>query len=49
MTTRPKRTAAFALCGSFCSFSAVLPQIQVLTARGWEILSLIHISEPTRP
>ena len=34
MTTRPKRTAAFALCGSFCSFSAVLPQIQVLTARG---------------
>ena len=35
MTTRPKRTAAFALCGSFCSFSAVLPQIQVLTARGW--------------
>ena len=24
MTTRPKRTAAFALCGSFCSFSAVM-------------------------
>ncbi len=34
MTTRPKRTAAFALCGSFCSFSAVLPQMQVLTAAG---------------
>lgn len=44
MTTRPKRTAAFALCGSFCSFSAVLPQIQVLTARGWEILPILSAS-----
>ena len=44
MTTRPKRTAAFALCGSFCSFSAVLPQIQVLTARGWETLPILSAS-----
>ena len=44
MTTLPKRTAAFALCGSFCSFSAVLPQIQVLTARGWEILPILSAS-----
>ena len=44
MTTRPKRTAAFALCGSFCSFSAVLPQIQVLAARGWEILPILSAS-----
>ena len=44
MTTRPKRTAAFALCGSFCSFSAVLPQIQVLTARGSEILPILSAS-----
>ena len=44
MMTRPKRTAAFALCGSFCSFSAVLPQIQVLTARGWEILPILSAS-----
>ena len=44
MTTRPKRTAAFALCGSFCSFSAVLPQIQALTARGWEILPILSAS-----
>ena len=44
MTTRPKRTVAFALCGSFCSFSAVLPQIQVLTARGWEILPILSAS-----
>lgn len=44
MTTRQKRTAAFALCGSFCSFSAVLPQIQVLTAREWEILPILSAS-----
>ena len=44
MTTRPKRTAAFALCGSFCSFSTVLPQIQVLTARGWDILPILSAS-----
>ena len=44
MTTQPKRTVAFALCGSFCSFSAVLPQIQVLTARGWEILPILSAS-----
>ena len=28
----------------FCSFSAVLPQIQVLTARGWEILPILSAS-----
>ena len=33
MTTQSKRTVAFALCGSFCSFAAVLPQLRVLTAR----------------
>ena len=27
-----------------CSFSAVLPQIQVLTARGWEILPILSAS-----
>ena len=26
MTTQSKRTVAFALCGSFCSFAAVLPR-----------------------
>ena len=38
MTTRSKRTVAFALCGSFCSFAAVLPQLRALTARGWDVL-----------
>ena len=34
MMNRPDgpRTVAFALCGSFCSFSAVLPQVRRLRA-----------------
>ena len=28
MTTQSKRTVAFALCGSFCSFAAVLPPLR---------------------
>ena len=43
MTTQSKRTVAFALCGSFCSFAAVLPQLRVLTARGWDVLiTILH-------
>lgn len=38
------RTVAFALCGSFCSFSAVLPQIEELRRRGWEILPILSAS-----
>lgn len=38
------RTVAFALCGSFCSFSAVLPQIRVLQDRGWEVLPILSAS-----
>ena len=44
MTTQSKRTVAFALCGSFCSFAAVLPQLRVLTARGWDILPVLSAS-----
>ena len=36
--------AAFALCGSFCSFDAVLPQITVLVRRGWTILPVLSYS-----
>ena len=32
------RTVVFALCGSFCTFGAVLPQIQALVGRGWQVL-----------
>lgn len=38
------RTVAFALCGSFCSFAAVVPQIQRLTARGWQVLPVLSVS-----
>ena len=44
MNTPPKRTVAFALCGSFCSFAAVLPQVHALTARGWQVLPILSAS-----
>ena len=44
MTTQSKRTVAFALCGSFCSFAAVLPQLRVLTARGRDVLPILSAS-----
>ena len=44
MTTQSKRTVAFALCGSFCSFAAVLPQLRILTARGWDVLPVLSAS-----
>ena len=43
-----QRTVAFALCGSFCSFSAVLPQVRVLQARGWDILPILSASAATQ-
>ena len=44
MTTQSQHTVAFALCGSFCSFAAVLPQLRVLTARGWDVLPILSAS-----
>ena len=38
------RTVAFALCGSFCSFSAVLPQVRRLRALGWRVLPILSCS-----
>lgn len=38
------RTVVFALCGSFCTFDAVMPQIERLTARGWDVLPLLSFS-----
>lgn len=43
-----KRTVAFALCGSFCSFSAVLPQIEALRRRGWDVLPILSASAATQ-
>lgn len=42
------RTVAFALCGSFCSFGAVLPQIETLRRRGWEVLPILSASAATQ-
>lgn len=42
------RTVAFALCGSFCSIDAVLPQIQNLTARGWQVIPVLSVSAATQ-
>lgn len=47
-TIDASRTVAFALCGSFCSFSAVLPQIEVLRRRGWEVLPILSASAATQ-
>lgn len=38
------RTVAFAICGSFCTIEAVLPQIARLRARGWEVLPILSAS-----
>lgn len=42
------RTVAFALCGSFCSFSAVLPQVEELCRRGWDVLPILSVSAATQ-
>ena len=42
------RTVAFALCGSFCSFSAVLPQVEALCSRGWKVLPILSASAATQ-
>lgn len=36
-----KATAGFAICGSFCTFSQVLPQIKVLVENGFEVLPIM--------
>ncbi len=37
----PPRTVVFALCGSFCTFETVLPQIIRLRACRWEVLPML--------
>ena len=48
MTQPTARTVVFALCGSFCSIDAVLPQIQRLTARGWQVMPVLSVSAATQ-
>ena len=37
-------TVVFALCGSFCTFDAVLPQVQALRERGWQVQPVLSWS-----
>lgn len=41
MTEQKGRTVAFALCGSFCTFAEVLPQVRALVRDGWEVLPIL--------
>ena len=34
-------TVAFALCGSFCTFEAAVPQAAKLAARGWQVIPVM--------
>lgn len=36
-----KKTAGFALCGSFCTFSKVIPQIAVIKENGFDIIPIM--------
>ncbi len=38
------RTVAFAMCGSFCTFEATLPQVARLRALGWDVLPILSAS-----
>ena len=48
MTQPTARTVVFALCGSFCSIDTVLPQIQRLPARGWQVMPVLSVSAATQ-
>lgn len=39
-----KGRVAFALCGSFCTFAAAVPQAERLVAEGWEVLPVMSFS-----
>ena len=41
---RSERTVAFALCGSFCTFEAVLPVIEQLKQQGWRVLPVLSFN-----
>lgn len=37
-------TVAFALCGSFCTFEATVPQAAKLAARGWQVIPVMSFA-----
>ncbi len=44
MMTEPKGTAAFAMCGSFCTFEAAVPAAARLTALGWRVIPIMSFA-----
>ncbi len=40
-STEKPRTVAFALCGSFCSYDDVVPEIRTLKHAGWDVLPVM--------
>ncbi len=39
-----EKTVVFALCGSFCTFEKVLPQVECLNRQGWQVLPLMSFT-----
>lgn len=39
-----KGRVAFALCGSFCTFEAAVPQAEALVRQGWEVLPVMSFN-----
>lgn len=44
MNAEHKGTVAFALCGSFCTFEAAVPQAARLAAMGWQVLPIMSFA-----
>ena len=44
MNAEHKGTVAFALCGSFCTFEAAVPQAARLAALGWQVLPVMSFA-----
>ena len=44
MTTQKKGSAAFAVCGSFCTLETALEAARMLTLQGWDLLPIMSFA-----
>ena len=44
MNAERQKTVAFAVCGSFCTLGAAVPQAARLAAEGWRVLPVISFA-----
>ena len=44
MTTQKKGSAAFAVCGSFCTLETALEAARILTLQGWDLLPIMSFA-----